>query len=276
MSGHEPVLGLVLVGAGRAGHREAVLAEVGAVPHWFRPTDDPNGPHVAWVFGDEPEWPSYAARALAAGAAAVVVDEPWPADPEGLAALEAADHRVVVTSGWSHAPQVRALAGLVAPVRELVTLVEVLLVGSAERAPAAILGGALFTLAAAGLGVDRVDQGVVRPTALTAEAGAGDTTVHLTCVRNPRATPRLRIAAFGSFGSLMATAADPLVAAPGEVVTVTAEGARLLPSNYRTPRRIALGDAREAVLRGSRPTPSLSEYARSARLALQVTHEAIF
>lgn len=275
MSGNEAVLGLVLVGVGRAGRRQDVLAQAGAVPLWFTPTDDPTEPHVAWVLGEEEGWPSLAAKALADGALAVMVDEPRHAEAASLAALKATGRPVLAMSRWSHAPVVRALAAQLASMPERPTFIEMLLVDGVEREPADALGGALLTLSAAGLAVDGVEHLVVSPTVVTAEARAGEVDVQVTVVRAPGAEARLKLAAFGPFGSVTATASHPGVATPGDVLLVTTEGALVLPSDYRTGQRIALGEVRNATQRRSRPVLSLTDLAHTAQLALSATHEAL-
>lgn len=274
MSGTEAALGLVLVGAGQAGRRQEVLAQAGAVPLWFTPTDDPAEPHVAWVLGESEEWPSLVASALADGALAVMVDEPRPPNRASLAALEVTGRPILVMSRWSHAPVVRALVARLASMPERPTFVEMLLVDGVEREPSDALGGALLTLSAAGLAVDRVEHIVVGPTVVTAEARAGEVDVHVTVVRTPDAEARLKLAVFGPFGSVTARAAHPGVAAPGEVLLVTTEGALVLPSDYRTARRIALSEVRDAALRGSRPVLSVAGFAQAAHLALRATYDA--
>lgn len=267
-------LDLVLAGEGRPGARAAVVAAVGSAPGWFRVADEPAGPHVAWVLAGD-DWPSTVAAALDAGAAAVVVDEPRTVTGDDLARLAGAPRPVIVATARSHAPQLRALAGRVAPVRDEVTWVEALVVDGAAGPldPQAALFDGLATLAAAGLPVDALDAVVVRERALMADGRSGGARVHLTSVRSRGAAPRARVAAFGPFGSLVATAGDPLVAAPGEVVQVGADGALVLPTDYETPRRLALREARAAVARGLDPTSPLSAYTREAALVGQALRD---
>lgn len=263
---------LVVTGAPRPGDAAAVLALAGSVPEWFRVSDEPTGAHVAWVLAGDSAWPAAVTAALAAGADAVVVDAPRVVTPEDVAALAGATRPVVLATRRSHAPQVRTLAQLVGPVRADVAWVECLVVdgGDGPLDPEAAAWDALATLAAAGLEVDRVLGVVVRPTALLVDALAGTARVHVTCVRSLAATPRLRIAAFGAFGSLLATAGDSSVAFPGEVVRVDADGAHAQPTDHRTPRRVALSEVRAALGAGLDPFSLLSAYSPTATLVSQV------
>ncbi len=263
---------LVVTGAARSAGGAAVAAAAGSVPEWFRLSDEPSGAHVAWVLAADEGWPAAVTAALADGADAVVVDGPRVVTPEDVESLASAARPVVLATRRSHAPQVLALAGLVAPVRDQVAWVECLVVdgGDGPLDGEAALWDALATLAAAGLEVDSVLDLVVRPAALMADALAGSARVHVTCVRSLAATPRLRIAAFGPFGSLVATAEDPLVAFPGTVVRVDADGAHALPTDHRTPRRVALSEVHAALGAGLDPHSLLSAYSPTATLVSQV------
>jgi len=264
--------GLVVTGTPRPGDDAAVLALAGSVPEWFRLSDETGGAHVAWVLAGDDAWPAAVTAALAAGADAVVVDSPRVVTPEDVTALAGAARPVVLAARRSHAPQVRMLARLVAPVRPDVAWVECLVVdgGDGPLDPQAAAWDALATLTAAGLEVDRVVDVVVRPTALLIDALAGSARVHVTCVRSLAATPRLRIAAFGAFGSLLATAEDSSVAFPGEVVRVDADGAHAQPTDHRTARLVAAGEVHAALGAGLDPISLLSAYSPTATLVSQV------
>jgi hypothetical protein len=269
-------LDLVLAGTGDPGAREAVAAAVGSAPEWFRLADEPSGPHAVWVLADDDTWPDEVVAAAAGGAGAVVVDSPRLVTPDQLARLAAAGRTVIVATQRSHAPQLAALAGLVGPVRDEVTWVEALVVENGEGPldAAAALWDALATLAAAGLPVDSVERLVATERALLVDARSAQARVHATCVRSLGATPRVRVAAFGSFGSLAATAGDPLVAAPGEVVQVGPDGARAVPTDYQTPRRLALREAHAVVAAGLVPASPPSAYEREAALVERAVRAA--
>ena len=284
------VLDLVVAGTGSAGQRDAVRAAVASVPGWFREVAAPpepagtpgSGPHVAWVLADDDAWPQVAAAAIERGAAAVVIDTPRLITPADLATLsEPAGPTggrcpVIVATRRSHAPQVRAFARLLRPLRDQVEWAELLVVedgvGPVDGAPG--LWDALTTLAAAGLDVEAIESIAVGQRTLLVDARSVDAhnagaRVHVTTVGSRGAAPRMKLAAFGAFGSLTAQAGSPLVASAGDVVRVSPDGACSVPTEYLTPRRLALREVYAFVVDGVSVAPPLSAYEREVALVGQ-------
>ncbi|MDR1825750.1 MAG: hypothetical protein LBR27_10580 [Bifidobacteriaceae bacterium] len=255
--------------AGRAWQAPAVRAAIGTLPQLYREVAAPpaGGGHVAWVMAGGDTWPDAVAAALQAGPAAVVVDQPTWATPDAIGQVERAAGTVpvILAGSRTHAPQVRDLAALVEPVKDQIEWVDALLVGGE-----ASLFDALATLQAAGLAVVTPPRLTASPHGFVVEATAGGAAragVHLTVLQGAGYTPQAVIKAFGSFGSLAATAGDPLVAYPGEVIRIDQSGYRAEPTDYQTPRRVALREVHAAVA-GSLVSPHrLNSYVPVAALA---------
>ncbi len=264
-----PQLELVVTGRGDG---TPVTAAAATVPQLFRVVDEPlGGPWVAWVLAGDDAWQEVATDAFGAGAALVVVDSPSPAPPTVLASFGGSPRPVVLVTPRTHAPAVRTFVGRLAAVRANVTWVEAVLVVRGTTLPdtRAVLWDGLVTLAAAGLPVDAIDAFAVAERAVLVDARSAGARVHVTLVQGPGVEPLLRVAAYGSFGSLAVATGDPLVADPGEVLQVGESGALATPTDYRTSRRVALGEVYDAVVHRVATMSPLSAYEREAALVEQ-------
>lgn len=223
-----------------------VSAVLGSVPSWFRLSGDTTVPHVAWVDGAD-SWADDVRTALADGALAVLVDRPGIVTGVELDGF--ADLPVVLIGSRTHAPQVRALATILAPLVTSVGWVEVLVVDGSlgEYEPEAALWDATAMLTAVGLGIDSVPKVSTGPGVVTADATVGATRVHLSCVHRPGMARRATIKAFGGDWSAEASMGDPAVAFPGEVLAVGTQGASQPSTTYETPRRVALGEVHSGL-----------------------------
>lgn len=252
------------------GQRTApVTAAIGTLPALFVTSGQPGDAEVAWVVAGA-GWADQAAAALRQGAAAVIVDTPGVVTPAEVERF--AGRPVVIAATRSHAPQVRALAGLVASREDSVDWIDVLVVdGSATGGdPPAALWDAGAMLVAAGIGIDSVPQVSVGPGVVVADATAGRARVHLTCVHRAGAAPAATIRVFLADGSVAATMGDPAVALPGEVLTVGPRDAVLAATDYQTPRRVALTEVHAALAAGLPLPGRLDDYDRLSHLLSQV------
>lgn len=250
----------------------ALEAAVGSLPACFRLTAATTQPHAAWVVGG-PGWAEDVEAALAAGALAVAVDTVGPLTPAEFGRFPG--DRVLLVGTRTHAPQLRGLAAALPGIGEP-ELVDVLVVdgGPVAQEPDAVLWDGFAMLTAAGLGVTSVPRVSLGRRAVLAEAWIGHARAHLTCLHQPGAADRAVIKVFAAGGSVTASMGDPLVAAPGEVLTVTERDARLAATDYLTPRRVALAELHAAATGAAQLPGPLAGHARAADLISRVAWPA--
>lgn len=248
----------------------AVSATLGSMPAWFRLSQDTTVPHVAWVNGTS-SWADDVRTALADGALVVLVDRPGKVSGSDLDGF--ANQPVVLVGSRTHAPQVRALASILAPLATSVGWVEVLVVDGSLGAfePAAALWDATAMLTALGLGIDSVPKVATGAGVVTADATVGSTRVHLSCVHRPGMAPRATIKAFGGDWSAEASMGDPAVGFPGEVLAVGTRSASQSSTTYETPRRVALDEVHSGLTGDLEILPGLTKvHAHATHLLNQV------
>ncbi|MDR1393668.1 MAG: hypothetical protein LBJ62_06855 [Bifidobacteriaceae bacterium] len=253
-------LDLVLIGATSTSQTQPVYdAAASAIPY-IKPVAQGLGGHIAWVMANRPDWASLVSAARSDNPAVVVIDQPTTPTPADLADLGDGIVPLWLVTPHNWAPAVatmkQAAAGLEFDWLEAATF------SPGEADPWTCLFDALVLLRSAGLGDAAIDNLTFGPHCVVAEARAGQTAVHLTCLRGSYPL-KATVKAFGSFGSLELALGDPRAAFPGEVVRVGPDGSTLYPTTYQTPRRMALLEAHALVAGSRNPDHLLSAYAQT-------------
>jgi hypothetical protein len=208
----------------------------------------------------------------------VVLDSPEAITVEDIRAFSDAPAPIILAGPRSHAPQFTAFAQAVSASRASLEWAE-LLVTATDSAPSSAklvtdLWDAITLLRVSGLPVTRLARTTFGAFGVVADGVCGATAIHISCVRTPLSKTEAHLKAFGPDGSIRAFAADPRTAAPGAVVSVSAESAITLPTHYQTPRRLALREVHDVVTQGLVSPHALPAFAPDAALLDQVRAEA--